>query len=424
MTKTTPWPFEAAEAARRDPRGLETVQDLARRLGYESAALENEAVRHHHRTAARLLERWRLDAAADRLESLDLAGVKVGGDEAVTERLAADLEWPGGGRALESSFRSRWRLSPARYLSLRSATVWRLELPGWWRRDAAVAYGSRDPSSRHEAADSRRLRWALNGPRGPLGLELRLPESAAERVAEARLLAGAEEPSVAPWAHRTLIRLLGLHLDPEPFERRVAEGPHSRLIEGREGLTVPQTAAFFDGVTWVVCGQQVSLVVAFKMRNAIADHLGRPLAGGKSGAGGMLAPPTAEDVASTGPEELYRLGFSRRKEQYLQGVARQICSGEIDARGLGHRSALDIERQLLAIRGFGPWSVNYLMMRALGLEDCVPVGDVALARALEGYFALDHRPGSDETRELMTAFAPHRSLATFHLWASLQDGSG
>ena len=75
----------------------------------------------------------------------------------------------------------------------------------------------------------------------------------------------------------------------------------------------------------------------------------------------------------------------------------------------------------MAIRGFGPWSTHYLMMRSCGFADCVPVGDSGLATALERVYRLKSRPGADATHKLMAPFAPHRSLATFHFWRSLGD---
>ena len=75
------------------------------------------------------------------------------------------------------------------------------------------------------------------------------------------------------------------------------------------------------------------------------------------------------------------------------------------------------------MRGLGPWSAQYVMMRACGFADCVPVGDSGLATALERLHDLDERPGPDETRRLMEPFAPFRSLATFHLWRMLGDSA-
>ncbi len=75
-----------------------------------------------------------------------------------------------------------------------------------------------------------------------------------------------------------------------------------------------------------------------------------------------------------------------------------------------------VERTLLEVRGLGPWSVNYVMMRSLGLPDCVPLGDTGVTSGLKELFKLEERPDRDATLRLMAVFSPHRSLATAHLW--------
>jgi AraC family transcriptional regulator of adaptative response / DNA-3-methyladenine glycosylase II len=79
-------------------------------------------------------------------------------------------------------------------------------------------------------------------------------------------------------------------------------------------------------------------------------------------------------------------------------------------------SATRAERTLLAIRGLGPWSVNYLMMRSLGFADCVPLGDTGVTSGLQALFKLEERPDIEATKRLMNVFSPYRSLATAHLW--------
>ena len=58
------------------------------------------------------------------------------------------------------------------------------------------------------------------------------------------------------------------------------------------------------------------------------------------------------------------------------------------------------------------------MMRALGFADCAPIGDAGLRRALVRFFAVETPMTDAEMAEAMEHFAPHRSLATFHLWRS------
>ena len=62
------------------------------------------------------------------------------------------------------------------------------------------------------------------------------------------------------------------------------------------------------------------------------------------------------------------------------------------------------------------------MMRG-GFADAAPVGDSALATALQRLHKLPERPDTEQTAQLMAAFAPHRSLATMHLWTSLKEAA-
>jgi AraC family transcriptional regulator of adaptative response / DNA-3-methyladenine glycosylase II len=93
-----------------------------------------------------------------------------------------------------------------------------------------------------------------------------------------------------------------------------------------------------------------------------------------------------------------------------------MVTGGLDLAALHTMSATRVERTLREVRGFGPWSVNYVMMRALGLPDCLPLGDTGLTTGLQALFQLEERPDADATRRLMAVFSPYRSLATAHLW--------
>jgi AraC family transcriptional regulator of adaptative response / DNA-3-methyladenine glycosylase II len=116
------------------------------------------------------------------------------------------------------------------------------------------------------------------------------------------------------------------------------------------------------------------------------------------------------------PADLLPLQFSRQKADYVNATARLVAGGQLDLEALRTMSATRAERTLLAIRGLGPWSVNYLMMRSLGFPDCVPLGDTGVTSGLQALLKLDERPDIDGTRRLMAVFSPHRSLATTHLW--------
>jgi 3-methyladenine DNA glycosylase/8-oxoguanine DNA glycosylase len=58
-----------------------------------------------------------------------------------------------------------------------------------------------------------------------------------------------------------------------------------------------------------------------------------------------------------------------------------------------------------------------------GFADAAPVGDSAMATALQRLHKLPERPDHEQTEKLMLQFTPHRSLATMHLWTSLKEAS-
>lgn len=120
-------------------------------------------------------------------------------------------------------------------------------------------------------------------------------------------------------------------------------------------------------------------------------------------------------VAALQPHDLHAMRFSRLKTAYVVETSRLVASGDLDLAALRTLSATRAERTDAA-GGPGPWSQHYLMMRSLGLADCVPVGDTGLTAGLRALFHLEERPDADATQRLVAAFSPHRSLATAHLW--------
>jgi 3-methyladenine DNA glycosylase/8-oxoguanine DNA glycosylase len=214
--------------------------------------------------------------------------------------------------------------------------------------------------------------------------------------------------------HRRAVRMLGLGFDPAPFERFVADLALNRLVAPRQGLRIPLTADVWEALVWAVLGQQVNLAFAYALRRRLTALCG-PAAGR-----GMTAHPGPAAVAALEPEQLKPLQFSRGKADYLVGLARKVTEGSLPLETLPDGTASRAAALLSAQRGVGPWTTHYVLMRGCGFGDCVPLGDAGLTLALQRHLGLDHRPGLKETAACMAPFAPFRSLATFHLWASLK----
>ena len=177
---------------------------------------------------------------------------------------------------------------------------------------------------------------------------------------------------------------------------------------------MPLTFSLYDGVVWSILGQQVNLAFAYTLRRRLTELVGTRLSDR------LVSPPQAADLAKLEVEDLLPLQFSRRKAEYLIDFSRQLAEGRISLEALEAGSATRAERTLLEVRGLGPWSVHYLMMRAFGFDDCLPVGDTGLTSALQRCFQLETRPNGTETLKLLAPFSPHRSLACLHLWQSLK----
>jgi AraC family transcriptional regulator of adaptative response / DNA-3-methyladenine glycosylase II len=211
-------------------------------------------------------------------------------------------------------------------------------------------------------------------------------------------------------AHRMVVGLLGLEQDAAAFTRLARRLGLGRLVAGRPGLRITQTTSVLDGLLWSIIGQQINLRFACTLKRRLIENTGTPLPGG------LFALPSAEAIAAIGPADLRAWQFSKPKAEYVIGAARLVASGKLDLAALPGLSATRAERTLLAVHGLGPWSVNYVMMRALGFADCVPLGDTGVTSGLHTLFTLEERPDVDATRRLMAVFSPHRSLATAHLW--------
>jgi AraC family transcriptional regulator of adaptative response / DNA-3-methyladenine glycosylase II len=211
-------------------------------------------------------------------------------------------------------------------------------------------------------------------------------------------------------AHALVVGLLGLDEDAAAFSRLARRLGLARLVAGRPELRISRTPSVFDGVLWSIIGQQINFNFACLLKRRLIERTGVPLHDG------LFAPPTPAAVAALEPADLLPLQFSRQKADYVIQTARLVAAGKLDLEALRTLSATRAERTLLAVRGLGPWSVNYLMMRSLGFPDCVPLGDTGVTSGLQSLLKLEIRPDVDATRRLMAMFSPYRSLATAHLW--------
>jgi AraC family transcriptional regulator of adaptative response / DNA-3-methyladenine glycosylase II len=352
---------------------------------------------HYHTTPADLLVRARINRAKQQLLATRSGFSAIAGDVGF-ESLSV----------FHDQFRLRNGLTPAAYRDLSEACTFTITLPESYPLHYLRRALNRDIHSCNERLTSDEYVGAVQLSSGPAVLSLKLNQTAIR----AEISGGS-----AVEAHALVIGLLGLDQDAAAFARLAHKLGLARLVAGRAELRISQTTSVFDGVLWSIIGQQINFSFACLLKRRLFERAGTLLPNG------LFAPPTPAAVAVIEPSELLPLQFSRQKADYLIAIARLITQGRLDLESLRTMSATRAERTLLALRGLGPWSVNYLMMRALGFADCVPYGDTSVTSNLQELFQLEERPDIDATRRLMSAFSPYRSLATNHLWQFNQPDS-
>lgn len=207
--------------------------------------------------------------------------------------------------------------------------------------------------------------------------------------------------------------MLGLTQPVAAFEAAHAGHPLlGRLIASNPGLRVPQSSSPFEALSWAISGQQISLAVAVSLRRKLIRLAGR------AHSGGLLCYPDAAAVAALDEDALGRAGFSRAKSQTLLLLAREVLAGRLPLDAwLAHEPAENIAERLLALKGIGPWTVDYALLRGFARMDGSLHGDAAVRRQLQRLLGAEEKLGQPFVRDWLQPFSPWRALVAAHLWA-------
>ena len=132
--------------------------------------------------------------------------------------------------------------------------------------------------------------------------------------------------------------------------------------------------------------------------------------------GGRL--PSPEELLETDPAKLREAGLSWRKISTLRELAARLSDGRLSQDVLSSLPDDELIAELTAISGIGPWTVQGAMLIALGREDVVLPGDLALRKAVQAAYQLDHLPAQQEVLAIAESWRPYRSLATSYLFSA------
>jgi 3-methyladenine DNA glycosylase/8-oxoguanine DNA glycosylase len=156
----------------------------------------------------------------------------------------------------------------------------------------------------------------------------------------------------------------------------------------------------FEMLVGAITAQQVSLYSAVAIRNRLVERFGERV-------GRVWAFPSRERLAAASDEELFSLGFSRRKAEYAIGLARS----DVDLAALALLPDEEVKAQLTALRGLGEWTADWFLARHLGRPRAWPAGDLALRKAVRALY------GDVDVRATGARFEPFQNLTAHYLLA-------
>jgi AraC family transcriptional regulator, regulatory protein of adaptative response / DNA-3-methyladenine glycosylase II len=206
--------------------------------------------------------------------------------------------------------------------------------------------------------------------------------------------------------------LCNLDADPVAVDEALSKDPLlRRLVKRLPGIRVPGAADGFELATRAVIGQQVSVSGARTIAGRLATAAGSPL--GDPSPGLTHTFPTAAALVELGARSPESFPMPTGRRRALIALAEAVAGGRVRI-DVGTHPA-DLDAQLLAIPGIGPWTSAYIVMRALGDPDTFMPTDLGVRKAAAALGLPDDTPSLTDRSQ---RWRPWRSYALCHMWSA------
>ncbi|MEM9820427.1 MAG: DNA-3-methyladenine glycosylase [Bacteroidota bacterium] len=210
---------------------------------------------------------------------------------------------------------------------------------------------------------------------------------------------------------------LDLDRDLGPFyalgEKDKILAPLVRQFYGLRLIGIPD---LFEALAWAIIGQQINLNFAYSLKRKLVEGYGQSIEYPKQP---YYLFPTAKTIALLSPSDLRPLQFSQRKAEYLIDLAKLMEEDALNKEDLSQMDFESAKKKLMAIRGIGNWTANYVIMKCLHYPDAFPVEDAGLHNALKAQLKMARKPTLEEIHRWAENWSGWRAYATFYLWQSL-----
>jgi AraC family transcriptional regulator of adaptative response / DNA-3-methyladenine glycosylase II len=373
------------------------VPGLARRLGYSERQVNRTLVAEVGAGPIALARAQRAQTARVLLETTDLSSADV----AFAAGFASVRQFNDTMQAVFAATPTGLRAKRGRAAVTEPGTI-ALRLPYRAPMDLRATLdflGARAIPGVEQYADGHYAR-VLRAPGGPALVSLTAAPDAAAVSCRVRL---ADQRDLVAVVARVR-RLLDLDADPEAVDAALgAAADLAPLVHKRPGLRSPGAVDGFEMAVRAIVGQQVSVAGARTVLGRIAAEFGAPAFDAEP----WQLFPTADELAHIDPA---RLPMPRARARAIVGLAQAMAGSDGLVLDPG-ADRDDVRAALLRLPGIGPWTADYLRMRAVSDPDVALDTDLGVRKAAAelGIALSDGRP----------EWSPWRSYATHHLWAAL-----
>ncbi|ASB59517.1 DNA-3-methyladenine glycosylase [Bacillus sp. A053] len=226
---------------------------------------------------------------------------------------------------------------------------------------------------------------------------------------------------IEKWKREEIVKYIhewfDLDYDLTPFYEMAKADPLLKMPARQfYGLRLVGIPDLFEALCWGVLGQQINLAFAYSLKKQFVEGFGDSIEW--NGNKYWVFPPY-ERIARLTPTDLADIKMTVRKSEYIIGIAKLMASGELSREKLMKMNFKDAEKYLIKIRGIGPWTANYVLMRCLRFPTAFPIDDVGLIHSIKILRHMNRKPTKDEIIEISFPWKEWESYATFYLWRVL-----
>ena len=172
-------------------------------------------------------------------------------------------------------------------------------------------------------------------------------------------------------------------------------------------ILLPNTDSPFRHLVRIITGQQLSVRAASTIYGRMEGFLGNKY--------------TPERVLESKDEVLRCLGLSNSKVKFIKSVAEAAGSGRKCLSKLFELNDDEVISALTEIKGIGVWSARMFLISYLKRPDVFASGDLGLKKAMCNLYGYDMDDSEKLWNKRAELWSPYRTLASLHLWKSLEN---